>query len=122
MTIERVGVVGGGQMGAGIAEISARAGLEVRVLAYSEPAAERARHRCTASLDRALHKGKVTPEDREAALGAHTPEETAVSIAAEIVAVRWRGSGRRLAGTDGPIHHARGRFHIDRLNGERGVS
>ncbi|GAA1919960.1 XdhC family protein [Nocardioides lentus] len=37
-------------------------------------------------------------------LGARTPEETAVSIAAEIVASRWGGSGRRLAATDGRIH------------------
>jgi xanthine dehydrogenase accessory factor len=37
-------------------------------------------------------------------IGARTPEETAVSIAAEIVALRWGGSGRRLAGTEGPIH------------------
>ncbi|WP_040338809.1 XdhC family protein [Candidatus Blastococcus massiliensis] len=37
-------------------------------------------------------------------LGARTPEETAVSIAAEIIAGRWGGSGERLAGTDGPIH------------------
>jgi xanthine dehydrogenase accessory factor len=37
-------------------------------------------------------------------IGARTPEETAVSIAAEIVALRWGGSGQRLAGTDGPIH------------------
>ncbi|QMU77857.1 XdhC family protein [Streptacidiphilus sp. PB12-B1b] len=39
-------------------------------------------------------------------LGARTPQETAVSIAAEIVAARWGGTGRRLAHTDGPIHHA----------------
>ena len=38
-------------------------------------------------------------------LGARTPEETAVSIAAEIIAARWGGSGRRLAATDGRIHH-----------------
>jgi xanthine dehydrogenase accessory factor len=38
-------------------------------------------------------------------IGARTPEETAVSVAAEIVQARWGGSGRRLAGTDGPIHH-----------------
>jgi len=38
-------------------------------------------------------------------LGARTPEETAVSIAAEIIALRWGGSGDRLAGTAGPIHH-----------------
>ena len=37
-------------------------------------------------------------------IGARTPEETAVSIAAEIVALRWGGSGRRLGETEGPIH------------------
>lgn len=38
-------------------------------------------------------------------LGARTPEETAVSIAAEIVALQWGGGGRRLQETDGSIHH-----------------
>ena len=38
-------------------------------------------------------------------LGARTPEETAVSIAAEIIAGRWGGSGERLAETAGRIHH-----------------
>lgn len=37
-------------------------------------------------------------------LGARTPEETAISIAAEIVQARWGGSGRHLATTEGPIH------------------
>ena len=37
-------------------------------------------------------------------LGARTPEETAISIAAEIVAGRWGGSGERLATTSGRIH------------------
>ncbi len=37
-------------------------------------------------------------------LGARTPEETAVSIAAEIIAGRWGGTGDRLAETAGPIH------------------
>ena len=37
-------------------------------------------------------------------IGARTPEETAVSIAAEIVGHRWGGTGRRLAETEGPIH------------------
>ena len=37
-------------------------------------------------------------------LGARTPEETAISIAAEIIAGRWGGSGERLGVTDGRIH------------------
>jgi len=37
-------------------------------------------------------------------LGARTPEETAVSIAAEIIALRWGGGGGRLAETRGQIH------------------
>jgi len=38
-------------------------------------------------------------------LGARTPEETAVSIAAEIIALRWGGAGTRLSTQPGPIHH-----------------
>jgi len=38
-------------------------------------------------------------------LGARTPEETAVSIAAEIIATRWDGTGRRLTELSGRIHH-----------------
>ena len=37
-------------------------------------------------------------------VGARTPEETAVSVAAEIVASRWGGTGTQLRATDGPIH------------------
>jgi xanthine dehydrogenase accessory factor len=38
-------------------------------------------------------------------LGARTPEETAISIAAEIIALQWGGNGERLMGVAGPIHH-----------------
>jgi xanthine dehydrogenase accessory factor len=38
-------------------------------------------------------------------LGARTPEETAVSIAAEIIAQQWGGAGERLSAKAGPIHH-----------------
>ena len=38
-------------------------------------------------------------------LGARTPEETAVSIAAEIIAHRWGGGGLPLSVTAGRIHH-----------------
>jgi xanthine dehydrogenase accessory factor len=39
-------------------------------------------------------------------LGARTPEETAVAIAAELIQLRWGGSGRPLTGTTGRIHHS----------------
>ncbi|MEN3123749.1 XdhC family protein [Janibacter sp. LM] len=39
-------------------------------------------------------------------LGARTPEETAISIAAEFIADRWGGSGRSLAERSGRIHHS----------------
>ena len=38
-------------------------------------------------------------------LGARTPEETAVSIAAELIQLRWGGTGQPLTATDGRIHH-----------------
>jgi len=38
-------------------------------------------------------------------LGARTPEETAVAIAAELIQLRWGGSGRPLTSTEGRIHH-----------------
>jgi xanthine dehydrogenase accessory factor len=45
-------------------------------------------------------------------LGARTPEETAVSIAAELIQLRWGGTGRPLTATDGRIHHeGDGRVH-----------
>jgi xanthine dehydrogenase accessory factor len=38
-------------------------------------------------------------------VGARTPEETAISVAAELIAARWNGSGAQLRKIDGPIHH-----------------
>jgi xanthine dehydrogenase accessory factor len=38
-------------------------------------------------------------------LGARTPEETAVSVAAEIIALHWGGSGAPLRSLSGPMHH-----------------
>jgi xanthine dehydrogenase accessory factor len=38
-------------------------------------------------------------------LGARTPEETAISVAAEIIAAQWGGSGERLTALAGRIHH-----------------
>ena len=63
-----VGVVGGGQMGAGIAEVAARAGLDVIVREVDAEVARAARERIAASLGRAAKKGKISEEDADAAM------------------------------------------------------
>ena len=67
--IERVGIVGGGLMGAGIAEVNARNGLDTVVVEVSPQAAGAARDRVRRSLDAALSRGKVSREERDAAEG-----------------------------------------------------
>ena len=68
-TIERVGVVGCGLMGSGIAEVCARAGLHTIVREIDASAAEAGLKRITSSLDRAVRNGKLAEADRDAALG-----------------------------------------------------
>jgi 3-hydroxybutyryl-CoA dehydrogenase len=67
--IERVGVIGGGQMGAGIAEVSARAGVDVLVYEPTEALTTAGRNRIVKSLERGVSAGKVTERERTAALG-----------------------------------------------------
>ena len=68
MQIERVGVVGAGLMGSGIAEVCARAGLEVMVLEVSPDACERGRAKVVGSLDRGVRNGKISEGERDAAI------------------------------------------------------
>ncbi|BDX34526.1 3-hydroxybutyryl-CoA dehydrogenase [Mycobacterium antarcticum] len=81
VTIERVGVVGAGQMGAGIAEVSLRAGVEVRIFEPSDALVAAGRDRITKSLERGVSKGKLTQEDFDAALGRLTTTTTLADLA-----------------------------------------
>ena len=68
MNPERVGVIGGGLMGSGIAEVFARAGSQVVVHEIDANAAEAAQARIEASLARAVERGKLEASSRDQAL------------------------------------------------------
>ncbi|MFN2387237.1 MAG: 3-hydroxyacyl-CoA dehydrogenase family protein [Thermoanaerobaculia bacterium] len=69
MMIHRVGVLGAGLMGAGIAEVCAKSGYETRVREVSDDLAEKGMRRLEGSLARAVEKKKLSAEDRDTAMG-----------------------------------------------------
>jgi 3-hydroxybutyryl-CoA dehydrogenase len=69
VNIEKVGVVGCGLMGSGIAEVVAKASFDVVVREITDDLLEAGRNRIRKSLDRAVERGKLTEVDRDAAWG-----------------------------------------------------
>ncbi len=69
MSFKKIGVVGGGQMGAGIAQVAAVSGYEVVLRDVTQEFLDRARQGIGQSLGKFVEKGKLTGEEREAALG-----------------------------------------------------
>ena len=66
--IERVGIVGAGQMGGGIAHVCALAGLPVMLVDAKAEALDKARATIARNIDRQVAKGAVTPEAKQAAM------------------------------------------------------
>lgn len=66
--IQRLGVVGAGLMGSGIAEVASRQGLDVVVIEANEATVEAGYNRITRSLDRGVRSGKLTEQARSEAL------------------------------------------------------
>ncbi len=67
-SIERVGVIGAGQMGGGIAEVCARAGVDVTVFETTEALVTVGRNRIVKSLERGVSAGKITERERDGAV------------------------------------------------------
>jgi 3-hydroxybutyryl-CoA dehydrogenase len=69
VAIARIGVIGAGTMGNGIAQVFAQSGYEVKLCDTFAPAIDKARATIEKSLGRFVEKGKLTAADRDAALG-----------------------------------------------------
>jgi 3-hydroxybutyryl-CoA dehydrogenase len=69
MEIRKLGVIGAGQMGCGIAQVAAQAGIEVVLVDATTQLAERGRQRIDAQLDKLVQKGKLKAEERAATVG-----------------------------------------------------
>jgi 3-hydroxybutyryl-CoA dehydrogenase len=69
MTIQKIGVIGAGTMGNGIAQVFAQGGFDVKLIDAAAPALDRARGTIEKSLGKFVEKGRMTAADRDAALG-----------------------------------------------------
>ena len=67
--LRRIGVIGAGQMGSGIAHVCALAGFEVALTDIGEDALQRGRETIDRNLSRQITRGKIGEEDKAAALG-----------------------------------------------------
>jgi 3-hydroxybutyryl-CoA dehydrogenase len=73
--MQAVGVIGAGQMGAGIAQVSAQAGYRVLLTDVDKARAEAGKAGIAKQLDRAVEKGKIDPQARDQALARIEPIE-----------------------------------------------
>ena len=73
MPVERVGVIGAGTMGNGIAHVFARSGYQVTLCDVEQGFLDRALATITKNLDREVGKGKISAEDKTAAVKRITP-------------------------------------------------
>jgi 3-hydroxybutyryl-CoA dehydrogenase len=79
MTIKRVGIVGSGTMGSGIAEVAAKNGYEVVLRSRSQEGADGMVKGLEKSLSKQVDKGRLSGEDRDATLGRVTGVTTSAS-------------------------------------------
>ncbi|MFY1707324.1 3-hydroxyacyl-CoA dehydrogenase NAD-binding domain-containing protein [Tritonibacter scottomollicae] len=68
-TVKKIGVLGAGMMGAGIALVSAQAGMEVVLIDRDQEAADKGKAYAANYMDQGIKRGKATAEKKEALLG-----------------------------------------------------
>jgi 3-hydroxybutyryl-CoA dehydrogenase len=81
MTIKRVGIIGSGIMGSGIAEVAAKAGTTVVLRSRQRETADDMVARLTKSLDKQVERGKLDADERDAVLGRVTATSSLADLA-----------------------------------------
>ena len=81
MTITRLGVVGGGQMGQGIAQVAAQSGLDVIIVDAAPDFAQMGIGKIKKMLDRLVEKGKLGGDERDAAMSRLRPAGAHAALA-----------------------------------------
>ena len=80
-SVRKLGILGAGMMGAGIAHVSAKAGIDVVLLDTTQEAADKGKAYSQGLLDKAVKKGRSTPEKRDALLARITPTTDYAALA-----------------------------------------
>ena len=83
MDIRRIGVIGAGTMGSGIAQVFAQSGFEVKLHDTFPGASDKATRTIEKSLAKFVEKGKLSAEDRDATLGRLLPAVAELRPAAD---------------------------------------
>lgn len=79
--VSRIGVIGGGTMGSGIATAALLAGLDVTLIEVAQDGLDRGISTITGNIDGAVKRGKLKPEQRDETLGRLTPSLEMESLA-----------------------------------------
>jgi len=105
MAVERVGVVGAGTMGAGIAQVAVQSGYYVHLVDVVESQVESARGTIRRNLDKAVEKGRISDADRSEALGriaasSNLAEVEGVDLVVEAIVEEFGAKAALLADLD----------------------
>ena len=101
----RLGVIGAGQMGSGIAQVAAQAGSTWCSSTRSRDCAETGKRKIDAALDKLVQKGKLKPEERAAALARIAPADGYAGV--RRLRPRRRGGDRERGAEEEDLRRAR---------------
>ena len=86
MDIRKIGIIGAGQMGGGIAQVAAQAGIDVVLVDAQKEWADKGRKRIDTTLEKLVQKGKLKAEERQAAVSRiHTADTYAAFEDCDVV-------------------------------------